>query len=256
MTKKSFAGDPTIQPEDSPNGDAADNSVDSTALSQVEDMLPATSEAPLTLSLGKVSGPTDARDLVIPRLNIVQGVGPLSEIYTPGDIVYNKEVLLVPKDEPITLTVLSIKKDYVERLPYDPQGPRPREFSTLEEVADAGYWVDWRDNQPPPVKERAEILILIQKPGEIDSNAFNMDYEGTLHTLAVWTVMGTAYTRAAKRIFSAVQIELSQTGLMSGLWELSATREQIGGNFVFVPTLRSIGKNPVEKISWITESLS
>ena len=57
-------------------------------------------------------------DFVLPRLNLVQSVGPLSETFQPGAFVYNKEVTLTDGTQPVSLTVLRIRKQYQEYVPY------------------------------------------------------------------------------------------------------------------------------------------
>lgn len=234
--------------------------VDQQALAEVSDTdsnLPA-EQSSVSLALGQVSGSVDRSDLLIPRLNIVQNVGPLSEMFEGkgGAIILNKETLLAQKDEPIKLTVLSIKKTYEENLPYDPNGPRPRVFESLEEVVDAGLYTDWRNNQQPTAKEVATVLAFIEEPEGVEDLSFSYEFEKKNYALAVWTLRGTAYTRGAKKIFSASQIELAKDGLLSGDWELSTTRTQINGNYVFVPVLRLTGRNSKEKVAFIEGQLS
>lgn len=234
--------------------------VNEAALAEVDgdgdgETMPAVRDVSVNLALGNVGGSIDARDLIIPRFNIVQGVGPLSENFDSGDIVLNKEVLIASKGEPASLTVLSIRKTYEERLPYDPNGPRPVVYETLEQVVEAGYWVDWRNNAPPPVKEVATALVLVRKPDDVESLSFSVELEEELFALAVWTMRGTAYTRAAKKIFSANQIELAHTGLMTGLWELTTAKESINGNPIAVPILRLVGRNTPERVELIKSNL-
>jgi hypothetical protein len=234
-------------------GTDASPEVDETSLAEIEGTETglATSDATLSLSLGQVSGSVDQRDLVIPRLNIVHSVGPLSELFTPGDLVLNRDTLLVAKEEPLSLVVLSIKKSYEERLAYDPNGPRPQTWETREDVVKDGLWTEWRNDEAPPVREVATILTLVERPEGIESMSFNVEYEGKFYGLAVWTCRGTAYTRAAKKIFSASAIELANSGLLSGRWSLHTERQNIGGNYVFVPILALAGKNTPEFVDFI-----
>lgn len=228
---------------------------DAEALAQMEGCDLAESSS-INLALGKVGGSVDSRDLIIPRLNIVQNVGPLSEGFEGGDIVFNKETVLAHKEEPVYLTVLSIKKTYEERLAYDPTGPRPVVYETLQEVLDAGLHIDWRGNEAPPVREVAEVLTFIEKPDGVEDLGFSHEILGKEYALALWALRGTGYTRGAKKIFSASQIELAKEGLLSGRWEFSTERTLVGGNYVFAPVLRVKGKNSPEFVGEITERLS
>ena len=237
-------------------GDAPE--VDETSLADIEGGNGAvgTSDASMSLSLGQVEGSVDRGDLIIPRLSIVHGVGPLSEVFDAGDLVLNRDTLLVAKEEPISLTVLSIKKTYEERLAYDANGPRPKAWDSREELVADGLHTEWKNNEPPPVREVAAILCLIEKPEGIESLSFNIEHDNKHYGVAVWTVRGTAYTRAAKKVFSASAIELAGSGLLAGRWTLYTKRDQIGGNFVFVPYLTlEDEKNSQEFIRTVTERL-
>jgi hypothetical protein len=247
--KKSF--------KDKERDEAPETAIDTEALAEVEGgpASMATTDANLSLSLGQVTGSIEQRDLIIPRLAIVQGVGELSEVFTPGDLVLNRDTLLVPKEEPLELTVLSIRKTYEERLPYDPNGPRPKTWATREEVVADGLHTEWVNNEPPPVREVGTILTLIKQPKDIESLSFNQEYDGERFGIAVWTVRNTAYSRAAKKVFSAAAIELAQSGLLAGKWELFTKREQINSNYVFVPHLTLVGKHPAEFVEFIKTQL-
>lgn len=225
------------------------------ALAEVEETLPA-AQAPVALAIGTVAGDIGSRDLIIPRLNITQNVGDLSETFEGGDLVYNKETVLAAKEVPINLTVLSIKKTFEQRLAYDPNGPRPEVYDTVEEVVAAGHWIDWRNNEPPPVKEVATMLVFLEEPEGVDALGFNHKFGDKRYALALWTLRGTAYNRAAKKIFSASRIELAADGILYGSWVLHTERAQVGGNWIFVPVLRLTGKNPPELVEFIREGLS
>jgi hypothetical protein len=229
---------------------------DAEALANIDGDYELAESSSVTLALGSIAGSVDSRDLIIPRLNIVQNVGPLSQEFDGGDLVFNKETVLATVEQPIYLTVLSVDKTYEERLPYDPNGPRPTVYKSIEEVVEAGHWVDWRNNQPPPVREVATILVLIEKPEGVDGLGFSHELLDKEYALALWTLRGTGYTRGAKKILSASQLELQKTGLLSGLWELSTERAQVNGNWVFAPVIRLKGKNSPELIEQIKERLS
>jgi len=229
--------------------------VDTTALAEVEggdELVPVSAGS---LALGNVEGSIDAKDLIIPRLNIVQRVGPLSSEFKPGDMVLNKEVVLAHEEEPVNLIVLSIKKYYEENLPYNPKGPKPVVYQTIKEVADAGKWVDWRNNVKPPAREVASTLILIEQPDGIDGMSFSKTIAGKEYAIAMWTLRGSAYTRAAKTIFSKNALELSKCGLLGGRWELATSETEMNGNLVHVPVLRLVGKNTPELIAEIKSAV-
>lgn len=190
-----------------------------------------------------VEGEITVDDIVIPRFHQVQSVGPLSEKFPPGSLVFNKEVVVSDGTTPVNLTVLRIKKRYIEHVEYGGD-EIARVFDTLEEVKAAGGWIDWRDNERPPFSPMLQTLILIQSPFE-DHPLFPYQLGEHSYGLALWTLRSTAFTRAGKAIITASQFAL-RDGLHKGGWQLTSKREKIGINFVYVPVLRHDAKHSDE----------
>jgi len=246
--------------------EANEEEVDAQALAEVAgETAVATAPGQSLMNIGQVSGDVDSRDLVIPRLEIVQKVGPLSTVESLdfGDLVLNKSITLAgihtekgPNTE-IFITVLSIVKSYEEVTPYDPsgQGPRARTFNTAAEVDAAGLWTDWRNDQKPPAREVANMLVLVEQPEELDSPSFHLEAGEKRYAIASWTVRSGAYNRAAKKVFSASQIELAETGLPSGVWSLHTERYTTGGNVISVPFMQLVGKHDMEVLEPLLKKL-
>jgi hypothetical protein len=190
-----------------------------------------------------VEGEITGSDIVIPRFHQVQSVGPLSEKFAPGSLVYNKEVVVSDGNTPVNLTVLRIKKRYIEHVEYGGD-EIARVFDTLEEVKAAGGWIEWRDNERPPFSPMLQTLILIESPFE-DHPLFPYQFGDHAYGLALWTLRSTAFTRAGKAIITASQFAL-RDGLHRGGWQLTSKREKIGMNFVYVPVLRHDAKHTEE----------
>jgi len=190
--------------------------------------------------------PLEKNDIILPRLNLIQRVGDLSVLFPLGSWVLNREIPLTKApEEALTITVLQNPvKYYQESLAYNPEGPRPRVFNSLEELREAGLTLDWGANNARPTAESvAETVVLIKKPDSVDDNlAFSQTIEGIGHcALAKWTLMRTAYTRAAKRIFTAIALELGERPIRHMGWTLQGVPAKVNGYNIFVPKLTPSG---------------
>ena len=199
-------------------------------------------------ALGTVAGDIGSDDIVIPRLNITQLVGPLGELFAPGSIILNKEIELSPGDKPIELTVLSARKQFVENLDYGTE-ETPAVYNTLEEVKAAGGTIEWVNDQKPSFVPVLHVQVLLKAPEGLDY-ALPLSHDGAAYGLALWTLRGVAYTRAGKNILTAAKFSL-RDGLFNGKWELTTKREKFGRNSVFVPVLRNTGRNTPEFVEWL-----
>ena len=201
------------------------------------------SSAQLAIPGKPVEGEFLSEDFVIPKLHLVQAVGPLSERFTPGQYVYNKELVISDGAAPVSLTVMRIKKQYQENLPYGGD-QLPRVFDTLDDVRKAGGWIDWRNHERPPFSPILHALVLIRSPFE-ENPLFPYEFNDAAYGLALWTLRGVSFTRAGKNIITASQFALKD-GLHTGSWALTSKREKVGMNFIHVPVLRHEAKNDSE----------
>ncbi|MFI3244306.1 MAG: hypothetical protein R3Y56_08645, partial [Akkermansia sp.] len=160
-----------------------------------------------TAQLGTISGEIEQGDIIIPRLNIVQNVGALGELFDAGQIVLNQETPLVKEGEAIELTVLNVRKVFQENVSYD-SDERPAVYNTLEEVKAAGGSIEWGANgEKPSFLPVLHTQVLIKAP-EGAEGAFPFEFEGASYALALWTIKGVAYTRAGKNIVTAARFAL------------------------------------------------
>ena len=204
---------------------------------------PEESSTTLAIPTKPVDGEFRSEDFVIPKLHLVQSVGPLSEMFQPGSFVYNKELVLTDGVSPLSLTVVRIRKQYAENVEYGGD-EIPRMFDTLDQVRTAGGWIDWRDNQKPPFSPVLHVLALIKSPSG-ENPLFPYEFGGVHYGIGLWTLRSTGFTRAGKTIITASQFALKD-GLHKGGWTLTSKREKIGMNFVFVPVLRHEARHSTE----------
>jgi hypothetical protein len=208
----------------------------------------------LALPTGELEGEISQSDLSIPHLQIVQAVGPLSEHYTPGQLILAKEVIIgEAAGDPVLLTVARIKKQYIENLPYSEATiGMAKVFDRLEDVRAAGGGIEWGPNgERPSYVPIARAIVVIEAPSVIaEEPIFCYEHDGKKYAVALWTLRNTSYTRAAKAIYTAANFALRQ-GLATGCWELTTRREKAGDNFVHVPVLRQSAKNPPDLVEFI-----
>ena len=210
-------------------------------------LMASTRETPLPL--GAIAGDISTDDIVIPRMNLVQGVGTLSELFTPGSVVLNKEVVLTTGETPLELTILSARKQFVENLPFDSE-EKPRVYNTLDEVKEAGGSIEWVNDEQPSFIPILHLQLVFKAPDGEDNYAYPLEFDGKPYGLAVWTLRGVAYTRAGRNILTAARFAL-RDGLFNGKWALTTKREKFGRNSVVVPVLRNIGRNAPEFVEFL-----
>ena len=214
-------------------------------------------------------------DIVLPRINIVQKVGDLSNVFTPGEIVLNQSLVIhTPAsqkgagDPPISLTVLGFKKTiFVEKVEGGALGDIAR---SEEEIVRKGGTLDYKEwkQSEKDAKENAgtkplryfqrmaTALVLVEKPGNVadpDQTIFPYECEGRFYTLALWSMKGTAYTNGAKNIFTHRKIGHLRTvtlptgekrgGYPTNSYTLSTKLENYFGNFAHIPVLKPGPKN-------------
>ena len=217
-----------------------------------------------TVSGAGVVGEVDGTDVRFPRFQIVQGVGPLSEKkeFSKGDLVLDGECQLSYNDQPISITVCQIGKQYEENIPYD-SDDIPRIVNTKAEVLqlngttegskEGGKWV------PPSWRAIADALICIEAPKDMPEEIAEVNFPfeapsepGKKFAFARWVIKGVAYKSAAVEIFSAASMYY-RDGLKKGTFILNTQKRMFGPNSVYVPTIRKGTRNSPEFSSWLSE---
>lgn len=228
------------------------------ASTTVGDAVPATTSsteivtAPVPMKIGGISGPTSRSDIVHPTINIVHAVGPLSEEFTPGQIVLNREFVIAEAEKPVKLTVLHFNKFFLENVPYGGEA-QAREFHGTAAEADltkAGLHTNWVNNTKPPASAAADALVAVES--DTENPLFPFSYNGKYYAIAKWRLTGGAYNRAGKLIVTAAEWSLKD-GLHNGSWALSTRREKIGVNWVWLPVLKAGPRNAVDLAEFFTK---
>jgi hypothetical protein len=208
-------------------------------------------------------------DIRLPRINIVQKVGELSNVFTPGEIVLNQTLpIYTPPvvkdgkeikagDKPLNIVLVGFrKKQFVEKIVGGTMGAL---CNSEEEVGKLGGTLNYKEHETKvankiPSKlfqELATALILIEKPEafkDVDHVEFAHEIEGRYYALALWSMKGSSYTTAAKTFFTARKMghlkDIRENGVVTGggypswSWALSTKLEAYKtGNFAHIPVL-------------------
>lgn len=184
-------------------------------------MVPAQNLAPAPAGLVLGDKIPEFKDIILPRLNIVQGLGDLKDAFPQGGLVFNQSVLLwappiidkatgnvtKPASPPVIITCLGFRPTrYVEKVQ---GGIRGRIVDTEEQVKTCGGTTDYNEAKMKAsagmtlFQPLAEALIAIERPEAMadDDTVFVYPAGGKKYALALWGMKGTAYTAAAKRVF-------------------------------------------------------
>lgn len=192
-----------------------------------------------------------ASDLKLPRFNIVQKVGELSNNHTHGSIVLDGTLVLAegpkPNQEsaPVRILIVGLQpKKFVEKVA---GGERGNFFDTEEQVVAAGGTLDYNEakasvgtaNQKSLYQPLITALILVEKPANVDGSAFPLEIDGKQYALALYSMKGTAYTNAAKHFLTARRMGICKQGFRYGWWTVtSKLKAYSGGNASYIPIVR------------------
>lgn len=234
-----------------------------------------TAVAPRGLVLGDTVPSFD--QIILPRLNIVQGVGKLKDSFPQGALVYNQNlVLFTPPDidhqsgnirragsPPVVMTVLGFRPTrYVERVI---GGSRGQICNTEAEVRAAGGTTDWNEHK---LKEAsgmklfqllAEALVAIEKPAGVvdDDSVFVYPVGDKKFALALWGMKGSVYTAAAKRVFQTQRaIGCLRGGYPTMNFNVTTRLEKWpNGNSSWIPICLPFQKSTPEVMAFVADVL-
>lgn len=248
-----------------------------------------TTTAPLPVTLAPPRPPTyndediSFDDIIVPRINIVQKVGDLSNVFETGEIVLNQSLVIhtpasKEKNREGTGSLLIIplgfkKPAYVEKVP---GGGKGAYCETREGVVALNGTLDYREwKSSNGGKKRFETLatclFLIRRPeflADVDHQTFNHEVEGVFYALAQWSMKGTAYTNAAKRFFTERKIGFLKRpptgsidrGYPSFGWSLTTRLESFNGdagekNYAVIPVLTPGPKSSDAILAYVKDGI-
>lgn len=216
-------------------------------------------------------------DCILPRINIVQKVGDLSNIFGGGEIVLNQSVVIHTPADPVKKIVGT------PPLVFTILGFRPRQFpekvaggkmgilaNSEADVVRHGGTLDYKEHKASlgvegvkPLKlfqRLATAVILIERPAHLaetdkDNILFPYECAGKFYALALWGMKGIAYTGAAKVIFTARKLGHLRHGYCKQAYTLTSELKEYEGNFAYKPVLGVGPKTSPEFEAFITSEI-
>lgn len=203
-------------------------------------------------------------DVILPRINIVQKVGDLSNIFNGGEIVLNQQIVIhtpankeksVAGTGPLNITILGFRpRQFVEKVEGGKMGILANSEADVVKHGGTLDYKEWKASlkaalEPgSPVKalryfqRLATAVLLIERPeslaaSDTDHILFPYECAGRFYALALWGMKGVAYTGGAKVIFTARKLGHLRHGYCKQAYTLTSKLEDYDGNFAYKPIL-------------------
>lgn len=231
MATTSFAKAKNTPLPDAPEEDALETNTN-TALAERPSTV-----ANYTAAGDGVEGDFDRSDFITPRLNLVGKTGELSDLFTPGTFVFDKEVQLnANKDEAIAVVICNMSKTYMQDLPFGSE-ERPKIFRTAREVRENNGGIGW--DCPEDVDKYNEVLDLtVLVRGPKDHPKFPFELNGENYALAKFSLGKSAYRVTGRQIFTDSQTSLKREGITSRTYHFTSRIQSNAMGSWYVPIAR------------------
>jgi hypothetical protein len=223
----------------------------------------------------------DFKDIILPRVTLLQDKSKLTESFEVGALVYNQQIaLFIPgkvnsktqtveraTTKPVIMTVLGFKDTrYYEKVKWGSEGAaRGAIVDTEKAVRDNGGTLDyneWKLKEKDGMKRfecGVDCLVAIERPEICATNEsdFTFEVEGKHLTLAMWTLKGSIYTATAKRVFfTARRMGCLKQGYPSWSYAVSTREENwSGGVSSWIPVCVPNQKNTPEVLKFVQSVL-
>jgi hypothetical protein len=208
----------------------------------------------------------DIEEIQFPRLNIVQKVGELSNVWPHGAILLDRKTALFecsvvkPNGDivtkgtpPLEVCVLGLKsKRFVERVEGGGKGATAKSEEEVVKLGGTTSYQEWEAGKEDGVRyfqPYVEALLAVRKPAHIndtEETVFTYESEGHRLSLVLFGMKGTAYTAAAKYWFTQRLIGNLREGYPSRWFSMGTELKKFVSNFAYIPVIKPLAKTTSE----------
>ncbi|MEL0118104.1 MAG: hypothetical protein VXB01_04105 [Opitutae bacterium] len=241
----------------SPFADNAEDNKNSDDQSHETAVATATEDSALANPVPSNTFAVSASDLRLPVLRIAAKIGSLCDDFGPESIVVDGDLKISDGKTPIELTVLNARKEYVENIPFG-SDKTPKVFYSEEEVLALGgtferTFENGQEVEPNSHWKTLVLYCLVKNPLEEESSHFPFQFGDDSYGIFQYTLMKSAYTRAAHKFITAYSLPFQQDWL-TGSFHLTAFTAEFntpsGTRKVVVPEVRYGPKHGDEFKEW------
>ena len=203
------------------------------------------------MAMGQIDGAISERDLMRPRINMVQSNSSELESkgFTVGQIVVNGEVLVWDKGyDPLNLILMTGRKKFIQRLSDEEykDGVTPMIFDSPKDAENAGFTTNWDGKEPPTADPGLFCLFLLEQPEYIEPDPiFSLEHAERKFCLAEMKFTGVNYraSTAARWLMTQSQTSLIPDTRMFMLGLTCGREKQKSGNIVTVANFKNLGRH-------------
>jgi hypothetical protein len=203
------------------------------------------------MAMGQIDGAISERDLMRPRVNMVQSNSSdlESKGFTVGQIVVNGEVLVWDKGyDPLNLILMTGRKKFIQRLTDEEykDGVTPMIFDSPKDAESAGFSTNWDGKEPPTADPGLFCLFLLEQPEYIEPDPiFSLEHAERKFCLAEMKFTGVNYraATAARWLMTQSQTILIPDTRMFMLGLTCSREKQKSGNIVTVANFKNLGRH-------------
>jgi len=212
-------------------------------------------------AMGTIDGEVDERDLMRPRIQLVQAnSADLEERgFSAGQVALNGELLIWEKGcDPLEMILMTGRKKFAQKLTDEEYkaGQMPVIFDSKEDAAEAGFNPEWDGDEPPMVDPVLYCVFLLKQPDYIEPDPlFNLEFGDERFVLAEMKFSGVNMRSATSGRWLITQ---TRTSLVpdSRLFTIGMTavreKQKNSGNIVTVAVFKNHGRHEdKEFISWV-----